>query len=143
MAEMGGAYTLHVLGIECLTAQELNGDDVYLTLDERRIWSVGRAKMSHLLTDDMHVREYDFEDGLKLTLNDWERIEGFKPEAFIFHGLTGEHALTLHKADVFARDEQIGSAPIRLEDAEHGEIAVIFRRSGAEYRLTYRVEKAL
>lgn len=133
-------YTLRLLSLECVTPQEVDGDETYLTLDERRIWVAEPDKMSHPHSFDKGVSLFDFAEGRKKTDAGWAAIGGFQPEWAVFSGLSGRSMLQLWDADTFTPDDLLGETPIDETQASGGAISVVFQRQGAHYRLTYKVE---
>lgn len=137
---MEAHYTLRLLSLECLQAQELDGDEAYLTLNDQRIWAAAPDKMLGTPNQPMHVSHYDFAAGRKLTRDGWVAIDAFQPERFIFTGLRGQAMLRLWDADILTSDDMLGETPISARDGAHGHIAVMFTREGAQYRLSYAVD---
>ncbi len=133
-------YTLRLLGLECLQAQELDGDETYLTLNDQRIWAAAPDKMLGTPNQPIHVSRYDFAAGRKLTVDGWVSIDAFQPKRFIFTGLRGQTLLRLWDADILTSDDLLGETPISARDGAHGQIAVMFARDGAQYRLSYAVD---
>jgi hypothetical protein len=139
--ELAMPYTLRLLTLECIQAQELDGDEAYITLNGRKVWSAGRDKMSHDLSHAHRCSEVDFAGGRKLTHEGWISISPFDPGAFIVTGLSGGTVLQLWDDDLLTRDDLLGETPISEADIGHGHIRVVFTRDGARYRLTYQVDK--
>jgi hypothetical protein len=133
-------YTLHILGLQCFEAQEANGDEVVITVNDVKQWEAKPEVMSHVLNNDRKVSHYDFAGGRKLTREGWLLMTPYNPGQFVIKGLTGTTVLKLWEEDRLTRDDLIGQAPISAADAAGGSISVVFEAHGARYRLTYRVE---
>lgn len=120
---MEQSYTLQLLRLECMRAQERGGDEPYLTLNNQRIWEIPAGKHMHHRPDKPNlVAAVDFEDTL------------------IFTNLHGENILRLFEADLLNPDDSLGMTPIAPVDAGGGVIQIVFDRDGAEYKLIYRVQ---
>ncbi|HVU10980.1 MAG TPA: hypothetical protein VHD90_06865 [Phototrophicaceae bacterium] len=133
-------YTIRLIALDCFTAEELDGDEIYIKLNAAKIWEARPDKMSHALIRAAQVREYDFAQGRKLTHAGWLAMDSFRPEDFAFPNEDGRSVLQLWDADALTRDDLLGETPIDAAQAGGGNISVVFRRSGAHYRLTYKVE---
>lgn len=131
------SYTLRLLSLECMQAQELDGDETYLMLDGRQVWSAGDYKMSSTLTTADRCSVVDFAAGRVLTRSGWIDVE---QAALVFPGLAGEVLLQLWDSDALTTDDLLGEAPISETDIGRGEISVLFTRDGGRYRLTYTCE---
>lgn len=131
------SYTLRLLSLECMQAQELDGDEVYLTVDGRQVWSAGRYKMSSVLTAVDRCRQVDFAGARVLTREGWVSVE---QAALVFPGLAEDVMVQLWEGDTLTSDDMLGETPISENDIGRGEISVLFTGDGANYRLTYRVE---
>jgi hypothetical protein len=135
------AYTLRLLALECQQAQEFDGDEAYLTLNGKLVWSAGRDKMSHDLSHPHLCSEVDFVGGRKRTHDGWASISPFDPGAYIFTGLSGTAVVKLWDDDLLTSDDLLGETPISETDIGRGHISVLFTRDGARYRLTYQVDQ--
>ncbi len=136
------AYTIKLVGLDCFTAEELDGDEIYIKLNGEKVWEAHPDKMSHALAGEHQVSQYDFAQGRKHTQTGWLPLDSFRPEDFAFQNEDGTSTLQLWDADVGTRDDLLGETPIDASQASGGNISVVFRRSGAHYRLTYHVEVA-
>lgn len=134
------AYTIRLVALECIKPQEIDGDELYLTLNGEKVWEARPDTMNNLLERDDSVSHYDFAEGRKLTSEGWMPIPGFQPEQVAFALDGGTMALELWDADTFTRDDLLGEAGIDASQASGGSISLVFQRLGAHYRLTYRVE---
>lgn len=133
-------YTIKLIALECFRAEELDGDEIYLKLDNSIVWQAQPDRMSHVLDHADHVSEYDFAGGRKHTRDGWVPLMPFDPGAFAYADRTGGSVLQLWDADVLTNDDLLGQTPVDSTQATGGNISVVFQRSGAHYRLTYRVE---
>lgn len=134
------AYTIRLLGLECLMSQEIDGDEIYLKLNGAQVWEAQPDKMSHLLDQNVSVSAFDFATGQKLTGKGWVLMPAYKPDQFILSGLNGDSVLQIWDADMLTSDDLLGQTPIDASQASGGKISVVFQRIGAHYRLTYQVE---
>src|SRR5215211_1300671 len=132
------AYTIQIIGLECVTSEEIDGDETYLTLNQRKIWEAHPDKMSHAAHGS--VSQFDFLEGRKLSQTGWVSIANFQPSSLVFKRLSGETALQLWDADTLSPDDLLGETPVDESQASGGNISVVFQRRGAHYRLTYKVE---
>jgi hypothetical protein len=138
---MSAAFTLKLLSLECIQAQEFEGDEPYLTLNDVRVWEVGRNEHMHQFPKQPNTYSaVDFASGRKLTRLGWENMQSFNPAHYIFEKRTGELVLSLWEADRLNADDHIASTPITLADSKGGTITAMLNGDGASYRLTYRVE---
>jgi hypothetical protein len=137
---MEQTYTLHILGLQCFESQEVDGDEVVLTINDVKQWEARPEVMCHVMDKDHKVSEYDFPGGRKLTREGWLLMTPYNPGQFIIKGLTGTTVLKLWDEDLLTRDDLIGQAPISVSDASGGSISLVFDAKGARYRLTYKVE---
>jgi hypothetical protein len=137
---MATMYRLKLIRLECLASHEVDGDEVYLTLDGARLWTAHPDKASHHAEHSHQVSEFDFAAGRKRTRAGWELMTPFNPGDFVVRGLTTTARLQLWDADPLTRHELLGETPIRAADAGHGNISIVFQRDGGHYRLTYAVE---
>lgn len=135
---VASSYTVQLLGIKSLEAQENDGDEVKVKLNGLTVWESGRLKMHHHPTRDDQVSEFDFANGRRLDASGWQMITPYNPKDFLFTGQYGESFLELWEED-FLRDDYLGRSPITPRDAAHGSISISFVRSGANYLLTYKV----
>ncbi len=131
-------YTVQLLNLRCLEAQENDGDEVIVKFNGAKVWASGRLKMHHHPRKDHHVSEFDFAGGRRHGTQGWQMLMPYNPKDFEFAGQVGESYLELWEEDFF-RDDFLGRSPITAGDAEHGHITIAFVRDGANYLLTYRV----
>ncbi len=120
---MEQSYTLQLLRLECLMAQERGGDEPYLMLNDQRVWEIPSGKHMHHHPDKPNLLGVvEFEDTM------------------IFTNLRGETVIRLFEADLLNPDDSLGMTPIVPGDAAGGDIQIVFNRDGAEYKLIYRVQ---
>jgi hypothetical protein len=134
------AYTIRLVGLECFKPQEIDGDEIYVTLNGEKVWEARPDTMNSVLERDENVSHFDFAEGRKLTSDGWVSMPGFQPEQVTFALDVGAAALELWDADLLTRDDLLGEAGIDAGQASGGSISLVFQRLGAHYRLTYRVE---
>lgn len=133
-------YTLKLLGLECFKAEEIDGDEVYMTMNGATIWKAHPDRMGPPSTVAGRVSQYDFAAGRRLTAQGWIPMMPFNPSEFTHRNLTEAVSLQLWDADTFTSDDLLGETPIGESQAGGGHISVMFQREGARYRLTYTVE---
>jgi hypothetical protein len=134
-------YTLRLLTLECERAQEFDGDEAYLTLNGRKIWSAGSDKMSSDLSHPHRCSQVDFAGGRKLTNEGWVNLPSDASYTSVFSGLSGQAVLKLWDDDRLSPDDLLGETMISETDIGRGHIAVMFLREGGRYRLTYQVDE--
>ena len=134
------AYTIRLVGLECFRAEEVDGDWIYIKLNGAKVWEAHPDKMLPAPEHDELVSHYDFAAARKLTRDGWIPLMPYQPEQFVLKDHTGASLLELWDADVLTSDDLLGQTPIDASQASGGNISVVFQRSGAHYRLTYKVE---
>ena len=133
-------YTIKLVGLECFKAEEVDGDEIYIKLNGKKVWEAAPDKMSARPEHDDWVSHYDFEGGRKQTGVGWVPLAAYNPHEFEFKNQSGDSVLQLWDADVLTDDDLLGQTPIDQSQASGGHISVVFQRVGAHYRLTYKVE---
>lgn len=134
------AYTIKLIGLECFRAEEVDGDQIYIKLNGAKVWEAHPDRMLPTPEHDGLVSHYDFAGARKQTHDGWIPLMPYTPEQFVFEEQTGVAALQLWDADALTSDDLLGETPIDASQASGGNISVVFQRSGAHYRLTYKVE---
>ena len=129
------SYTIKLVGLECFRAEEVDGDQVYVKLNGAKVWEAHPDRMKHVPVHEHHVSEFDFAGGRKHTRDGWVPLMPYNPDAFVFPDQAGSAALEVRDAL-----DLLGDAPVDSSQASGGNISVVFRRAGAHYRLTYKVE---
>lgn len=130
---------LQLISLRCITAQENEGDEIYINVDGRTVWSVGELRMRERLENDQQVDEVDFVHGRLHTRQGWIPMQTFNAEDFRIE-FSGERArLELRERDLLLGDDRIGDVEIFSADSAHGEIQLAFTAEGAHYVLRYRV----
>lgn len=138
-------YTIHLVLLECLEGQEFDGDEPYLKLNDKVVWSWDDAglKMHDQLNAKDWTNAYDFRTCKYRTLQGWEVSRSYKPEDFTFPGLSGETSIQLWEADeheiLRGDDDFLGELVVHEENVRMGPQLVEFSQNGAFYVLTYRV----
>ena len=131
---------LHLMALECLLAQELDGDEMYVRLNGEKVWGVGRHEHMRQNPDKpQYYAVYNFAEGTRQGMNGEEPMPGFTAGSLTWR-FNDEAVVELFEADAFSSDDLIGRQPISARDGGHGAITVHFERDGAKYALTYRVE---
>ena len=132
-------FTLQLVSLRCLTAQEDDGDEIYVNVDDRTVWSVGTLRMTDRLSDDEQISEIDFVHGQVHTRNGWQAMQTFDGDDFRV-AVTADYArLQLCERDMLLGDDLLGEAVITAADGERGKIQLAFTAEGAHYTLTYQV----
>jgi hypothetical protein len=138
---MSQTFTLKLLSLECLQAQEFEGDEPYLKLNDVRVWDVGKNEHMHQVPKQANTYSaVDFANGRKLSRLGWVNMDSFNPAHYVFSGRTGEQVLSLWEADKLSRDDLIARTPITLKDSHGGTITAMLNGDGASYRLMYQVD---
>lgn len=132
-------YRLHVLGLRCVAAQEIDGDEIYLVVAERTIWSAGATTMSERPASTDQIDALNFVEGTKHTLNGWEPLPNFEADAFIV-AANEPILIRLYERDLLLGDDLLGEAVVSEKDAAGGQIQLAFTGEAAHYMLTIRVE---
>ena len=134
-------YTVHLISLKCLISQEFEGDEVYITLNGQRVWSVqGDYKLHQTPSQVHHINEVDFVEGRLLLRDGWQPIPEFEPTDFIFTGQSGHGQFEVWDEDNFSSDDYFGKLPFSQSEVGRGNITGVAARDGAKYVLTYRVE---
>ncbi|MBL8145981.1 MAG: hypothetical protein JNL34_06320, partial [Anaerolineae bacterium] len=133
---MPAPAVLHLLSLECLLAQEFDGDEIYLRLNGEKVWGVDRhAHMSHNMAKAHCYNMMDFAAGRRHNAAGWEPIPSFEPGALTW-SFDGEALVEVFEADTLSSDDLIGRQRMSSKDAGRGSITVHFERDGAKYALT-------
>lgn len=131
-------YSLQLIAIKCVEAQELDGDEVLVKLNGATVWQSGRWHLHQHPTRADQVSEFDFANGRRLGAAGWELLTPYNPKDFMFAGLAGDSVFEVWEED-FLRNDFLGRSPITERDAGRGHISIAFVRDGANYLLTYQV----
>lgn len=132
-------YTVNLLGIKCLAAQEIDGDEIEIKFNSQVIWHSGQLKMHEHLPEPQIADEIDFAGGHFHHQGGWSPLPDFNAQNFVFSGLQESSRFELHEEDAFWGDDLLGSAPVSERDAGRGKISIVFSRNGANYILFYEV----
>lgn len=132
-------FTLQLVSLRCLTAQENDGDEIYIHMDGRTLWSVGGLRMSNRLENNQQVDEVDFVHGQLHTRDGWVAMQTFNGDDFRLD-INAEYAqLQLRERDLLLTDDLLGEAVVTAGDVGRGKIQLAFTAEGAHYLLTYEV----
>lgn len=138
-------YTLNLVLLECLQAQELDGDEPYLKMNDERIWSWDLAgrKMNDTLNAKAWTNAFDFRTGRFRTLEGWEDSANYDAGQFEFKALTGKTSIQLWEADehevLRGDDDFLGEMVLTIDNVRMGEQVAVFNQSDAMYQLTFRL----
>jgi hypothetical protein len=141
----GDTYTLSLILLECLEAQEFDGDEPYLKLNGEMIWNWDLAgrKMHDTLTSKQWTNVFDFRTGKFRTLEGWQTSPNYDAGQFEITGCTGETRLELWESDhhevLRGDDDFLGELVVTSANVRLGEQIIVFNQSNAMYQLTYRV----
>lgn len=138
---MPATYVLHLIALECLRAQELDGDEIYLRLNGEEVWALDRH--AHMSQNPEQARCYnimDFASGRRQGAAGWEPIPSFAADSLSW-SFSGEAVVEIYEADTFSGDDLIGRQHVTGKDADRGLITAHYEREGAHYALSYRVEQ--
>lgn len=133
-------YTISLLSLQCLVSQEDDGDEIYLTLDDQKIWSVPvRYTMHERPNRPHHIKEINFVAGSFLTQQGWQPMPDFEPTDYMFAGRTGNSEIQVWDHDRFTSDDYFGHMIVSEQDAGRGHITGVAANDAAHYVLTYEV----
>jgi hypothetical protein len=132
-------FTVKLMSLRCLVAQEADGDEIYINVNGRTIWSVGTMRMSARPADADQISEIDFAEGTKHTANGIESLPMENKGDFVLAGQTEPVLIQIKERDMLLGDDLIGEAAITERDAGRGRIQIAFTGEGAHYMLTYEV----
>jgi hypothetical protein len=135
-------FTVHLLRLECLRSQELDGDEPYLLIHNELVWSTPRGDhMVRAATKPGQFSVVDFSEGRRLMHTGWSTFGAvYDPSLYRLPKQTGFVEIRLMEADRLTSDDHFGLAVASLTDVGRGDIQVNFTEDGAEYLLVYRVE---
>ncbi|MBC7811743.1 MAG: hypothetical protein H7175_11380 [Burkholderiales bacterium] len=137
------SFTLHLLSLKCVQAQELDGDEAYIRYNGVMIWAAEPMRMSHRTKDatGQLFDEFNFMTGQYHTPQGWVSGEIFEERAFVFEGQTEPGVVELWEDDSFLRggDDFLGKVSVGTQDIGRGHITTSFEQDGASYLLTYEV----
>lgn len=133
-------YTIRLIALECLRAEELDGDEIFIKCNGVKVWAAHPDRMRAVIEDNNFVNHFDFAEGRKHTREGWLSLDPFSPDMFAIEVESGSAVLQLWEADTLTSDDLFGQTPVDASQASGGSISVMFQRLGANYRLTYRVE---
>ena len=124
------SYTLHLIGLKCVKAQELDGDEPYIRYNGVTIWAAEPLRMSHR-TDDVTGElfdEFNFAHGQYHTPQGWVIDQALEAQAFVFEGQTQPGVVELWEDDSFLRggDDFLGQVSIGTQDIGRGQITTAF-----------------
>ena len=139
MVTAATVYTVELVSLRCVEAQELDGDHIHLKFNGQTIWSSNDHRMHPHPTSDSHIDKIDFAGSKQHGANGWEVATSYNPAAFVFRGLTRDSEFQLWERDIRSREEILGKSPVSARDAGHGNIAIVFAGDAARYVLTYHV----
>jgi hypothetical protein len=132
-------YTVELVSLRCVEAQELDGDHIHLKFNGQTVWSSNNHRMHPHPTSQEQIDRVDFVNGKQHGVNGWEVAASFSPADFVFRELTHDSEFQLWERDIRSHEEVLGKSPVSVRDAGHGNIAIVFAGDAARYVLTYHV----
>lgn len=133
------AFTVQLVSLRCVTAQENDGDEIYINVDGRTLWSVGGLRMHQGLSDPQQVDEVDFVHGRLHGPDGWAAMQSFEAEHYRVTVNDERTQLRLMERDLLIGDDVLGEAFITASDAASNRITLAFTAQGAHYMLSYSV----
>jgi WD40 repeat protein len=142
-AARSGRYALQLISLSCNRAQERDGDEVFIRLDDQTIWRVtalGRKMRPHP-NRPHEIDTFDFSRCQMHGKSGWQPSDVYAPSVFRFGGLTGPIELELWEEDSFFRggDDCFGRLVITPAQAGQNMIRTVIGDDRYSYTLTYGV----
>src|SRR5215213_4912969 len=81
--DMTSPFTVRLEGLRCVSAQESDGDEIYLLVDGKQVWSVGTRRMTSEPSDGEQISEVDFLQGRWKSMHGWESMPNFIADEFV------------------------------------------------------------
>jgi hypothetical protein len=133
-------YKVTLLNLKCLVSQEDDGDEVYITLNGKKVWSVQGDCVMHQRPHKPHqMKEIDFAAGRYLSPDGWQPLPDFDPASVVFRGLTGAGNFQVWDHDNFSRDDFFGKILFSENEAGHGHINGVAASDAAHYVVIFEV----
>ena len=136
-------FTLRLLSLRCIQAQEGDGDEIYLKLNGEIIFSwdkIGR-KFTNLIRSNKQTASFDFRKCRFSTGSGDQETDAYTPDQFEFVNQTDPMHFELWESDanefLLGGDDNLGQLVVSAQDIKPGEIAHGFMLSGAEYEFRY------
>ena len=137
-------FTLHLLTLDCHASQEMDGDEIYMKLNDKIIFSwkgMGR-KFSDSIKNSKLVDQYDFR------IAKARAVEGmvpgdYQPSDFVIQTDDASLKIELWESDegefMRGEDDFLGEIIVYADEASQNEVTKVFQRKEVDYQLTYRV----
>ncbi|MEL6148933.1 MAG: WD40 repeat domain-containing protein [Chloroflexota bacterium] len=144
-AARSGRYAFQLISLTCNKAQERDGDEIFIRVDDQTIWSVKKVgrKMSPKPTRNNEINTFDFSQCRMHGKRGWQSADQYRPKDFRFRGLTGPIELELWEEDQFLRggNDYIGKVTITPAQAGKGMVRAVIgdETDQFSYTLTYGV----
>lgn len=142
-AARSGRYALQLISLSCNRAQERDGDEVFIRLDDQTIWRVTQVgrKMRQDPQRPNEIDTFDFSSCRMHGKDGWQSTDKYDKSEFRLGGLTGPIELELWEADLFFRggDDFFGRVTITPAQAGQNMIRTVLETAQASYTLTYGV----
>lgn len=137
-------YTLRLLKLECLQQQEMDGDEIFMTIGDRIVWQSERLRLTMVaeLRRKEQFNMYDFERAMLHGVGGWVRDVVYAPSDFELRHLNEALTLQLWESDGIFKggDDMLGQVVVSpLAARARTNTVVTFSDKDARYRLTYRV----
>jgi len=136
-------FTLRLLSLRCIQAQEGDGDEIYLKLNSETIFSwdkIGR-KFRNQIRNNKQTASFDFRKCRFSTGKGDQDTDAYTPDQFEFVDQTEPMTFELWESDanefLLGGDDNLGQLVVTIADAQPGEIAHGFMLSDAEYEFRY------
>ncbi len=136
-------YTLRLLSLKCIQAQEADGDEIYAKLNGEIIFSWSRLglKFYSAIKTEKHTNDFDFQSCQYATSTGVAATTAYAPEDFEFADLEGEQIFELWESDEeeFLRGDDDFLGEVVISESTLGEQTVKFTLEGADYELRFIV----
>lgn len=134
---MPSTFTLQLISLRCIQAQEMDGDEIYIDVGGHTVWSVGTMRMMSTPRTAEDISEVDFVAGRIHTLTGWQPFPGFEPDHYRIP-VDGEGIeVRILERDMLLGDDLIGDVIIPVTDTGKGAIQLAFTAEGAHYVFNY------
>lgn len=134
---MADTFTVRLVSLRCVMAQEEDGDEVLIFANKTLLWSPGGAQMIEVPSLKHHVVEFDFANRRKLTTGGWVPFESFDSTTTSLEDQTEPVLIQLRERDMLLGDDVLGEVSVTA--ASKGTTRHNLNAEGAQYELTLYV----
>jgi hypothetical protein len=134
---MANKFTVRLMSLRCVMAQEEEGDEVLIFANGSLLWSPGGAQMIEVPALKHHVVEFDFANRRKLTVNGWVPFEDFDSTTTSLEDQSEPVIIQLRERDMLLGDDVLGE--VNVSTANKGTTRHNLNAEGAQYELTLYV----